>query len=96
MGGGLMDHKVKVIAGLSFIVLVLLAYIGASAYANQKQVIYRQGVQDGALLQQQDIVRTVATTGYVAFNVMGQDGQPVNLILAPVQQQNPQQQQTRQ
>ncbi|MBU2639201.1 MAG: hypothetical protein KKG75_00675 [Nanoarchaeota archaeon] len=82
-----MDHKIKVIVGLSFVVLVLFAYIGANAYANQKQVIYRQGVQDGALLQQQDIVRTVATTGYVAFNVVGQDGQPVNLILAPVQQQ---------
>jgi len=87
MGGLFMDHKIKVIVGLSFVVLVLFAYIGANAYANQKQVIYRQGVQDGALLQQQDIVRTVATTGYVAFNVVGQDGQPVNLILAPVQQQ---------
>ena|SRR3989344_3362746 len=87
-GMNMQDHKVKVIIGLSFVVIVLMAYITVAAYNNYKISIYNQGIQDGALLQQQNLIRSIQATGYVALNVgVDENGQPVNVILAPVRQQ---------
>ncbi len=84
-GGGRMDHKIKVILSLVFVILVLFAYVGATAYTRQKNIVYTQGLQDGALLQQQNVIRSIQATGYYAINVVDQSGQQTSLILRPVQ-----------
>ena len=82
-----MDHKNKVILGLSFVVLVLLMYMGATTYNNKQVSIYNQGVQDGALLQQRNMLQTVQTTGFYSVNVVDETGNPLRVVLAPVQPQ---------
>jgi hypothetical protein len=93
MGVKIMDHKSRLIVALSFVVIVLIAFVTVGAYNGQKEAIYQQGIQTGAVLQQQNIVRSLQATGYVTMNLgADESGQPVNVILAPVQQQQEEQQ----
>ncbi|MAF50729.1 MAG: hypothetical protein CMH64_01430 [Nanoarchaeota archaeon] len=85
------DHKSKVILALSFVVVVLIGFVVVNAYNGQKEDIFNNGIQQGALLQQQNMLRSIQATGFFSMNVIGQDGQPVNVILAPVQPQQQQQ-----
>ncbi len=91
MGVYKMDHRNKVILGLGFVVLVLLMFIGATTYKDKQAEFYNQGIQDGALLQQRNVLQSIQATGFYTINAVGQDGQPVRLILAPVQPQQAQQ-----
>ncbi|MAG52770.1 MAG: hypothetical protein CMH62_02295 [Nanoarchaeota archaeon] len=84
------DHKVKVILALSFVVIVLLIFIGISSYNGKLESEYNRGVQEGALLQQQNVIRSVQATGFYSISLVGQDGQPVSIVLAPVQPQQAQ------
>lgn len=88
-----MDHKIKLILGLSFVVLVLLMFIGANAYSQKQTRVYNQGLQDGVLLQQKNVLETVQATGFYSLNVVDENGQQARVILRPVQ---PAQQQTQQ
>ena len=81
------DHKSKVILTLSFVIIILLGFMIVNAYNNQKEDAFNDGVQQGALLQQQNILRSIQATGFFSMNLVGQDGQPVSIILAPVQPQ---------
>jgi hypothetical protein len=84
----MVDHKVTVILALSVVVIILLGFVTVDAYNNQKVSEYNRGIQDGAVLQQQNIVRAIQATGFVSMNLgVDQEGQPVNIVLAPVQQQ---------
>ena len=86
-GGKKMDHKTNVIVALSFVVVVLIAFVGINAYNNKQEEIYDQGLQNGALLQQRSILQSVQTTGYFTMNMVDETGQPVSVILAPVRPQ---------
>tara|TARA_Y100000310_G_C20488492_1_gene717980 strand:- start:108 stop:383 length:276 start_codon:yes stop_codon:yes gene_type:complete len=90
----MVDHKVTVILALSVVVIVLLGFVSVNGYNNKKEAEYNRGVQDGALLQQQNIIRSVQATGFVSMNLgVNEDGQSVSVVLAPVQQQQQAQQQ---
>tara|TARA_Y100000034_G_C6634655_1_gene277218 strand:- start:241 stop:522 length:282 start_codon:yes stop_codon:yes gene_type:complete len=79
------DHRTKVILALSIVIIALLAFVTVGAYNNQKVNTYNQGIQDGALLQQQNMLRSIQATGFFSMNLVGQDGQPVSIVLTPVQ-----------
>ena len=97
-GGAIMnvrEHKNKVLVGVVFLIVVLAGAFTVYTLNNQKDVMYQQGAQAGMLAYQNGILQALQTTGYVTLNFgVNQQGQPVNLVLAPVQV--PQQQGTSQ
>ena len=54
-------------------------------YTRQKEIVYNQGLQDGALLQQTNVIRSIQATGYYAINLVDENGQQTSLVLRPVQ-----------
>lgn len=92
MGVNKVDHKLKIIVGLSFALVVLLMFVGATTYNNKQTSIYNQGLQDGALLQQRNMIQTVQATGFYSINLVDESGNPLRVVLAPVQPQQQAQQ----
>jgi hypothetical protein len=82
-----MDHKNKVIFGMSFVILVLLVYMVVASYNDRQTALYNQGVQDGASLQQRNMLQTIQATGFYSVNVVDESGNPLTVVLAPVQPQ---------
>jgi hypothetical protein len=80
------DHRTKVILALCVVVIVLLGFVTINAYGNKKSELINEGVQQGALLQQQEMLRSIQATGYYSMNLVDANGNPTNLILAPVRQ----------
>ena len=92
------DLKLVTILVLAVVLVGVGSWIGYTSYKAREKGLVLNGVQQGRVLGQNDVISAVQTTGYFAFNVADQEGQPQQVVLVgqlatPEQLQQAQQQQ---
>ena len=79
------DRKTLLIVALSVIVVLLIVYIGYSAFQsaiiNDRQLVYNQGISDGRLLEQRDIITGILSSGFYAVPVVDENNQTQSVAL---------------
>ena len=74
-----MDKKTPLIIVMG---LIILSLVGVMAYQYIQEEAYNQGIQDGTLIINQQILNSLEQNGYVPF-IFERDNQTYNLKLIP-------------
>jgi flagellar basal body-associated protein FliL len=79
------DKKTVLIIVLSVLVVLLVGYIGYAAFQaarlNDQQLVYNQGLSDGRLLEQRDIITGILSSGFYAVPVVDENNQSQSVAL---------------
>lgn len=74
-----MDEKTPIIIVMA---LIILAGAGVMAYQYVQEEAYQEGIQDGTLIINQQILNSLEQNGYVPF-IFERDNQTYNIKLIP-------------
>jgi|TARA_B100001971_G_C18168449_1_gene525652 hypothetical protein len=75
------DWKLLTILVLGVLLVGVGSWIGYSFFQARERGLVIQGVQQGQLQGQMNVINAVQTTGYFAFNVADQEGQAQQMVL---------------
>ncbi len=95
-----MDSKTWTIVILILVVAGLGSYIGVSRYQQkllaEKQLIYDQGINDGRLVEQRNVILQLQNSGFYSLSFYDENNQTQTIRLGLIQQQLQQGQQSEQ
>lgn len=75
------DWKIITILGLLVVLVSLGSWIGYTYYKARENGLILQGIQNGRVVGQRDVISSIQTTGYFAFNVANEQGEQQQMVL---------------
>ena len=75
------DWKIVTIFVLAVLLVGVGSWIGYTFYKARENGLVLQGAEQGRVIGQQDVIRSIQTTGYFAFDVADQQGENQQVVL---------------
>ena len=83
----IMDKKSIVIIVLVILVLILLGYIMISKFREGQELIFQEGLRQGQLLEQRNIIAQIQASGVYVIPVINENNETINIRLGLIQQE---------
>ena len=75
------DWKIITIFTLVLLLIGVGSWIGYTFIKAKENGLVLQGAQQGRIIGQQDVIRSIQTTGYFAFDAANQQGENQQIVL---------------
>ena|SRR3989344_176370 len=75
------DWKIVTIFVLALLLVGVGSWIGYTYFNARENGLVLQGAEQGRVIGQQDVIRSIQTTGYFAFDVADQQGENQQVVL---------------